>query len=42
MLILGVGLILLGFVLMLSWRSVSPAFFRGETLQKDTPTLIAG
>jgi hypothetical protein len=26
---------------MLWWRSVSPAFFRGETLQKDTPTLIA-
>ena len=40
-LILGVGLILLGFALMLAWRSVSPAFFRGETLQKDTPTIVA-
>ena len=39
-LILGVGLILLGLVLMLVWRSVSPAFFRGETLHKDTPIIV--
>ncbi len=39
-LILGLGLILLGIVLMLVWRAVSPAFFRGETLHKDTPVLV--
>lgn len=39
-LILGLGLILLGLVLMLIWRSVQPAFFRGETLKHDTPVLI--
>lgn len=39
-LILGVGLILLGFALMLGWRAVSPEFFRGETLHKDTPTVV--
>lgn len=39
-LILGMGLIVLGLVLMLIWRSVQPAFFRGETLQHDTPVLI--
>ena len=36
-LVLGLGLILLGLVLMLAWRVVSPDFFRGETLRKDTP-----
>ena len=40
-LVLGMGLILLGLVLMLTWRSVSPAFFRGETLHKDTPVIVA-
>ena len=39
-LILGVGLILLGLVLMFAWRAVSPDFFRGETLHKDTPILV--
>lgn len=39
-LVLGLGLILLGLALMLTWRSVSPAFFRGETLHKDTPVVI--
>ena len=39
-LILGLGLILLGLVFMLSWRAKDPAFFRGETLRKDTPALI--
>ncbi len=39
-LILGLGLILLGGVLMFVWRSKSPAFFRGETLRKDTPVVI--
>ena len=39
-LILGLGLILVGLVLMLVWRSRQPAYFRGETLRKDTPVLI--
>lgn len=39
-LVLGVGLILLGLVLMFVWRSVEPAYFRGETLRKDTPVLV--
>ena len=38
--VLGVGVLLLGFVVMLVWQARSPAFFRGETLKKDTPTLI--
>jgi amino acid transporter len=39
-LVLGLGLILLGLVFMFSWRAKAPAFFRGETLRRDTPTLI--
>ena len=39
---LGAGLILLGVVLMFIWRAKAPAFFRGETLHRDTPTVIAG
>ncbi len=39
-LILGLGLILLGLVFMIIWRAKSPAYFRGETLRKDTPVLI--
>jgi len=39
-LILGLGLILLGILFMLVMRARQPAFFRGETLRKDTPVLI--
>ena len=39
-LVLGLGLILLGVVFMLIMRARQPAFFRGETLRRDTPTLI--
>jgi amino acid transporter len=39
-LILGLGLILLGIVFMLIMRARQPAFFRGETLRKDTPVLV--
>ena len=39
-LILGLGLIVLGVVFMLLMRASQPAFFRGETLRKDTPVLV--
>jgi amino acid transporter len=39
-LVLGLGLIVLGLVLMMVWRSVQPAFFRGETLRQDTPVVV--
>ena len=39
-LILGLGLILLGVAFMLIMRARQPAFFRGETLRKDTPVLV--
>jgi hypothetical protein len=38
--ILAVGILALGAVLMLIWRMIDPAFFRGETLKHDTPSLI--
>lgn len=38
--VLGVGLLVLGVVLMLVWRTRAPAFFRGEVLQPDTPSLV--
>ena len=39
-LILGLGMILLGIVFMVLQRAKDPAYFRGETLVKDTPALI--
>ena len=39
-LILGLGLIILGIVFMLIQRARDPAYFRGETLVKDTPALV--
>jgi amino acid transporter len=39
-LVLGLGLIVLGLVLMMVWRSVQPDFFRGETLRQDTPVVV--
>ncbi|MEP7021551.1 MAG: hypothetical protein ABI808_12925, partial [Pseudonocardiales bacterium] len=38
--VLGVGTFLIGIVLMVLWRLRAPAFFKGETLNKDTPTLV--
>jgi amino acid transporter len=38
--VIGIGLLLLGAVLMLVWRARHPAFFRGETLRQDTPSLV--
>jgi amino acid transporter len=36
----GLGCLALGAVLMLIWRAFRPAYFRGETLNKDTPVLV--
>jgi amino acid transporter len=36
----GVGALLLGVVLMEVYRHINPPFFRGETLNKDTPILV--
>jgi hypothetical protein len=33
-------MILLGVVFMLVMRAGEPAFFRGDTLRKDTPVLV--
>ena len=33
---LGIGVLLLGVVLMLIWRAIAPAFFRGETLPRKS------
>ncbi|MFI0981265.1 APC family permease [Streptomyces sp. NPDC021093] len=38
--VIGVGLLLVGFVIMLVMQRRSPAFFRGEVLTKDTPALV--
>ncbi|MFI5807164.1 APC family permease [Streptomyces sp. NPDC051561] len=38
--VIGVGLLLVGFLIMLVMQRRSPAFFRGEILTKDTPSLV--
>jgi hypothetical protein len=38
--LLGFGSLLLGVVLMVIWRMFSPSFFKGETLNRDSPTLV--
>ncbi len=38
--LLGVGTFVVGVVLMFIWRVIAPAFFRGETLNAQTPTLV--
>ena len=38
--ILDVGAIILGVVLFLIYWAVRPAYFRGEVLNRDTPTLV--
>ena len=38
--VIGIGLLVLGAVLMLLWRSRHPEFFRGQTLRPDTPSLV--
>jgi amino acid transporter len=36
----GIGALVVGVVLMFIYRAVNPAFFRGETLNKETPILV--
>ena len=36
----GIGTLLLGVVLMFVYWAFRPAYFRGETLNKDTPILV--
>jgi amino acid transporter len=36
----GIGALLVGVILMFIYRFVAPPFFRGETLNKDTPILV--
>jgi amino acid transporter len=38
--LLGIGTFVVGIILMFIWRAVSPTFFRGETLNAQTPTLV--
>jgi len=38
--VMGVGALLVGVVLMFVWQVIAPAFFRGETLTKETPVLV--
>jgi amino acid transporter len=38
--ILDVGVLLIGLILMLTMQAVRPAFFRGETLTRNSPTLV--
>ncbi|MGW1929438.1 APC family permease [Streptomyces sp. NPDC001919] len=38
--VIGVGLLLIGVVIMLVMQRRSPAFFRGEVLTKETPSLV--
>ncbi|HUC04926.1 MAG TPA: hypothetical protein VL961_05980, partial [Acidimicrobiales bacterium] len=38
--LLDVGALIVGIVLMLAYRAVRPAFFRGEILNRDTPTRV--
>lgn len=36
----GIGSLVLGAILMLIWRAMRPAYFRGEVLNKDTPVIV--
>ena len=38
--LLGFGSLLIGYVLMWIWNAYKPAFFRGEVLNRDSPTLV--
>jgi amino acid transporter len=38
--VVGLGSLLLGLLLMAAWNAVAPAFFRGETMRRDTQELL--
>jgi amino acid transporter len=38
--LLGIGTFLIGVILMFIWQWKAPAFFRGETLNASTPTMV--
>jgi amino acid transporter len=38
--LIGIGTFVIGIILMYIWRAIAPAFFRGETLSRDTETLV--
>jgi amino acid transporter len=38
--LLGIGTFVIGIILMTVYRFIAPPFFRGETLHRDTPTLV--
>ena len=40
MFILDTGMLLLGIILMFTMQAFRPAFFRGETLSRDSATLV--
>jgi len=38
--LIGIGTFVLGLIVMAIWRVVAPPFFRGETLTRETETLV--
>ncbi|HEY7047465.1 MAG TPA: APC family permease [Jatrophihabitantaceae bacterium] len=38
--LIGIGTFLVGIILMFIWWAIAPPFFRGEVLNRDTPTLV--
>ena len=38
--LIGIGTFVIGIILMYVWRAIAPPFFRGETLNRDTATLV--
>lgn len=38
--LIGIGTFVIGVILMFVWRATAPAFFRSETLTRDTETLV--
>jgi amino acid transporter len=38
--LIGVGAFVVGIIIMLIWRAIAPAYFRGETLNRETATLV--
>jgi hypothetical protein len=38
--LLDIGTVILGIILMVTFRAMRPAYFRGEVLNRDTPTRV--